>query len=528
MDDPLVATQPKSARSGTGALPQVKVDELRAGYPSSGGFNPFEYDVVVDGVSFEVGPGEIVGIRGRNASGKSTLLSAIVDPGSRLGGEVLSKGEALRPGMIAYMPQSAGETLSPWLDVEEEIALPLRVRRVGREQWQSEVSKTMREHGIYVPRSRKVSQLSGGQRVKVALLRSFTVPNIRLFVLDEPFEGLDAESRQVMIGAIRDVADRGVPILMTSHRSEDLQALGARQLEMVESPVTHLVEVTDDADPLTIPERKSANHTDSFSEEEDVLSEISQQEEFSSSSFNVISLFGLVVGTGLWYLLAKAVSDPGLLPGPFSVFEEIIDLLSNPDLLPRFGATMTRALAGWVLANAAAIPLGVLLGYDTRIYRGVAPWLSLGRALPVFVLLGPAVGLFPGLPYLQRHFLIWLTLFLISLQAITVAAALATRGRIKIARIFGASHWFRLRHIMPYESLGGIFAALEVTLPLAVVVTFVVELFLIPQNGLGIYVFNHLTDNDLSMLFAHILLPGIIAAIGMRLLRSFAGEQKWS
>ena len=88
-----------------------------------------------------------------------------------------------------------------------------------------------------------------------------------------------------------------------------------------------------------------------------------------------------------------------------------------------------------------------------------------------------------------------------------------------IAKIFGASHWFRLTRIMPFEAISGIFTALEVTLPLSVVVCLVLETFLIPKTGLGLYVFNHLNDSDLSLLFAHILWPGAIVAASLAVIR---------
>jgi len=503
----------------------LTVKELRAGYRDPSGVNPFQYDVIIHGVDLEAAAGEIIGIQGPNASGKSTLLSAIVDPKRRLSGSVQCGNSNLETGMTAYVPQSPAETLSPWLEVQEEIALPMRVRDLPKTERRHRVEELMSRHGIDLPFGRRVSALSGGQRVKVALLRSFAVPDMKLFVLDEPFEGLDVQTRGVLIDTIRSVALQGIPVLITSHREEDLHSVGARIVRLEGSPVDRLV-------PVSKPDQDSRasfsqrEETPLESSSEDVLSKTSKQSESDSSgTFGILRAFGIAAGLVVWELLAEAVGDPGLLPGPLSVGQASIDLLTNPGRAAHFFATMAPASSGWLIANAIAVPVGILLGYDERIYSTVSPWLSLGRTLPVFMLVAPAIGLFPGFRELQRGFLIWLTIFLISLQAVSAASAFAPRVRVRIARIYGASHWFRLTRVMPYETLSGIFGALEVTLPLSVIVALVVEIFLIPQTGLGIYIYNHLTDADLSVLFAHILLPGLAAAIGMWALRRWGSKQ---
>jgi ABC-type nitrate/sulfonate/bicarbonate transport system permease component len=247
-----------------------------------------------------------------------------------------------------------------------------------------------------------------------------------------------------------------------------------------------------------------------------------EEDSFTShkvASISIHTIFGIVAGVGTWWLLSLLVGNPGLLPSPFGVGSAMIKMLTDAVLLTHTAATLARALLGWVLANIIAIPIGILVGYHRNLFRMISPWLSLSRCIPVFVLVGVAVGLFPGYSDVQREFLIWLTLFLTSLQAVSLASALAPRRRMELARIFGASRWYILRRILPFESISGIFTALEITLPLSIVVTFVVETFLIPQVGLGLYVFNHMTDVDLSLLFAHILWPAIVAALGLWCIR---------
>jgi len=446
------------------------------------------------------------------------VLRGVVDLQSRFGGQVFSGDRPLVPGQIAYVPQSPAGTLSPWADVAAEIALCLRARELNGSEWRRRVERLMDELGLWIPLGRRVEWLSGGQRVKVALLRALAVPDPRLLVMDEPFEGLDLESRNAVTQVVRAEVSRGVPVIVTSHRAEDLQALGAKLFRFQGAPISELVEVP--SGQLQPP--AAGDGARPALGKEDSLSVAKSEERRDGLQRATAFLFGgvgFVVGVLCWSILASLVGNKGLLPGPLSVLREMGQLVVSADLAPHFGATMGRAAFGWIAANVVAVPLGILLGYNTRFFQTAAPWLSICRSLPIFVLVAPAAGLFPKLPEGQRESLLWLALFVISIQAVSAAAALAPRRRVDIARIFGASHWFCLTRIMPFEAVTGIFAAMEVTLPLSVVICLVLETFLIPKTGLGLYVFNHLNDADLSLLFAHILWPGVIVAVLLALIR---------
>src|SRR4051794_32663627 len=84
--------------------------------------------VVIENVSLSLQASEIIGIVGGNGTGKTTLLRAVVDPQSRFDGEVLCSGKPLGRGTVGYVPQAAALSLSSWLRVKAEIALPLRIR----------------------------------------------------------------------------------------------------------------------------------------------------------------------------------------------------------------------------------------------------------------------------------------------------------------------------------------------------------------------------------------------------------------
>ncbi len=511
----------------------IEIRSLRAGYPTTRALVPVGHHLVVDDVSLLIQPGEIVGLIGGNGSGKTTILRAVADARSRLRGEVLCQGDPLVPGQIAYVPQAPAGTLSPWLTGTQEVSLPLRVRGASSRACREAVQQLVGNYGVSVPLDRSVQSLSGGQRVKIAVLRALAVPDPHLAIMDEPFEGLDVSSRTAVAAVIRGIAAKGIPVIITSHRSDDLFQLGARVLRVDGDDGTTVKRLTE----IRLPAGVSSSdvqdvdtHGSSCQNGDALVSaqvRAASDRQRSRGTSIFFGTLGLAIGMLLWSLAAHIVAKPGLLPGPLSVGQQMIHLIRSPDLAPHFGATMSRAMAGWLVANLFAIPLGVLLGYNIRVFQAVSPWLAIGRAAPIFVLVAPAAGLFPKLPESQRCFLIWLTLFLISLQAVSVAAAMAPRRRADIARIFGAGYWFRLRHVVFREGIAGTFTAMEITFPIAIIATLVIEQFLIPRTGLGVYIFNHLNDPDLSLLVAHILLPGIIVAMGLTAIRRVARAYRY-
>lgn len=496
----------------------VEVRDLTAGYVTQGRVVGGRR-ILLRGVSFGVAPGEIVGVQGPNACGKSTMLKAIVNRRFRFGGQVRVDGRPLEPGEVAYVPQAPAGTLSPWLTARDEIALALRARGVGKAKRSTAVEQLLKHHSIHVPLDRRVAELSGGQRVKVAVLRALAVPGHRLVVMDEPFEGLDVRSRATLIQVIGQIASSGIPVIITSHRAEDLDVLGARRLVMEGDPVSELREVQATEREVRPVAELAAPLED---ENGDALSRAELAKVRRGPSIRAVGLGGLVgflAGLVLWAGLAAFIDNARLLPRPNRVGEEIVALLTDPENLPNVGGTIGKAMLWWIVANVLAVPLGIALGYETSVYRLFAPWLSLGRCLPIFALLGVAKGLFPGHSELQTGFLIWLTIFLISLHTLAVSAAMAPRRRMEIASILGANHRFRITRIMPFECLSGIFAALEITLPLAVIVTLVVGMFIFPKYDLAIDLYNNMDKPDLSKLFACVLIPGAFAAMGLVVVR---------
>lgn len=161
---------------------------------------------VLKDVSLSLNEGEIVGLLGASGSGKSTIFNIISGTISPDSGSVLLKGEDItdRVGMVSYMLQK--DLLLPHLTIEENVALPLIIRRVNRFDAISEVHKYFHTFGIDGTEKRYPYSLSGGMRQRAALLRTYMNKN-EVILLDEPFSALDMITKGKMHDWFLEVMD---------------------------------------------------------------------------------------------------------------------------------------------------------------------------------------------------------------------------------------------------------------------------------------------------------------------------------
>ncbi len=185
--------------------------------------------VAIDGVSFEIGRGECLGLIGESGSGKTTLGRAVVqlvaprDGRIRFGGidlTALSMRE-LRPyrPRLQIVFQDPTESLNPRFTVEEILTEPLRLLRLGNpEGWRNQASHLLDQVGLPPAMlDRPPRYYSGGQRQRVAIARALaTEPE--LLVLDEPTSGLDVSMQARILNLLRDLQGRlGLTYLFITH-----------------------------------------------------------------------------------------------------------------------------------------------------------------------------------------------------------------------------------------------------------------------------------------------------------------------
>ncbi|MCP9956737.1 ABC transporter ATP-binding protein [Streptomyces sudanensis] len=150
---------------------------------------PAGRQLVLDDVSLDVAPGEFVTLLGASGCGKSTLLNLLA------GLDRPSSGTVATDGRPALMFQE--HALFPWLTAGRNVELALRLRGVPRVERRGEAERLLdlvRLGGAY---GKRVHELSGGMRQRVAMARALAQGS-RLLLMDEPFAALDAITRDVL------------------------------------------------------------------------------------------------------------------------------------------------------------------------------------------------------------------------------------------------------------------------------------------------------------------------------------------
>lgn len=152
---------------------------------------------VLEDISVTLREGELACLLGVSGSGKSTLfniISGLMAPDS---GRVLLDGENVtnRPGHISYMLQK--DLLLPYRTIEDNVALPLLLRGVGKREAREQARAHFAEFGLEGTERKWPAQLSGGMRQRAALLRTYLFSQ-NVALLDEPFSALDTLTKSAM------------------------------------------------------------------------------------------------------------------------------------------------------------------------------------------------------------------------------------------------------------------------------------------------------------------------------------------
>lgn len=179
----------------------------------------------LDDVSFTVAAGEIFGFVGSNGAGKTTTMRAILGVLNLNSGEVLFGGEPITTETrrsIGYMPEERG--LYPKMKIGEQLIYLARLHGIPAAEAASLMDAWTDRLGIGERRGDTVDSLSLGNQQRVQLAAAL-MHNPTVLVLDEPFSGLDPLAVDVMSAVLREIADRGVPVLFSSHQLQLVEDL---------------------------------------------------------------------------------------------------------------------------------------------------------------------------------------------------------------------------------------------------------------------------------------------------------------
>ena len=199
----------------------------------------------LDGVSFDIHPGEFVSIMGPSGSGKSTAMNVLGCLDSATSGEYLFQGVGvsrldldqralLRRHYLGFIFQ--GYNLLARTSAMQNVELPLIYKGMGREEREARALAALQKVGLAQRAHHDPSELSGGQQQRVAIARALA-GDPQVILADEPTGNLDTKrSVEIMELMVELNQSEGITIVMVTHE-DDMAAFGSRLIWMVDGKV---------------------------------------------------------------------------------------------------------------------------------------------------------------------------------------------------------------------------------------------------------------------------------------------------
>ena len=194
----------------------------------SGVSHSYGATLALDDLTMEVGQGEIHGFLGPNGAGKSTAMRIMMGISSPTSGSLSYLGRPLtrtQSAHFGFMPEQRG--LYPRMRVIDQLVLFARLRGLRRDQAATAASRWIVRLALQALSEKRVEQLSHGnqQRVQLAVC---LVHQPRVVLLDEPFSGMDPVVADVVSDVIKELAQAGTTILLSSHQLDLVERICQR------------------------------------------------------------------------------------------------------------------------------------------------------------------------------------------------------------------------------------------------------------------------------------------------------------
>jgi len=192
----------------------------------------------IDSLSFTVAERELLVIVGPSGAGKTTLLRCMSGLLAPSRGEVLLRGEPVHepPEEMAIVFQDYSRSLMPWMSVGDNVVLPLRHRKLGRERERELRDGALKSVGLAGQADRYPWQLSGGMQQRVAIARALAYEP-QILLMDEPFASVDAQTRADLEDLVLELRGAyGVTIVFVTHDIDESVYLGDRIVVLSPAP----------------------------------------------------------------------------------------------------------------------------------------------------------------------------------------------------------------------------------------------------------------------------------------------------
>lgn len=195
----------------------------------------FEGEKVLDGINLDIRDKEFITLLGPSGCGKTTTLRVIAGFLEPENGDIIFSGEKIN-GVPAHKRQVntifQRYALFPHLNVFENIAFGLRLKKLPEEQIKAKVTEMMALVNLSGMEKRKIHNLSGGQQQRVAIARAIA-NNPRVLLLDEPLAALDLKLRKDMQNELKKIQQQlGITFIFVTHDQEEALSMSDRVVVM--------------------------------------------------------------------------------------------------------------------------------------------------------------------------------------------------------------------------------------------------------------------------------------------------------
>jgi NitT/TauT family transport system ATP-binding protein len=219
-------------------LSLLKISDISMNYHSIKGETQ-----ALNNVNFEVSNGEFISILGPSGCGKSTLLnimSGLLEPST---GYVLYKGQDIKINLdkIGYMFQK--DHLFEWNTVWENVILGLKIKKQLNNESKDRVNELLDAYGLIRFKNHYPSELSGGMRQRVALIRTLAL-NPEILFLDEPFSALDYQSRLLVCDDVyKIIKTEKKTAIMVTHDIAEAISMSEKVIVLSKRPSSVKIEI---------------------------------------------------------------------------------------------------------------------------------------------------------------------------------------------------------------------------------------------------------------------------------------------